>query len=73
MDGPIELTETVAHCRRWTGESLAQLSERFGLSHPDSSSNLVRRAKSHSQQSRQYRQAIQDIQYNLDLNTENPA
>jgi REP element-mobilizing transposase RayT len=60
-------------CRRWTGESLAQLSERFGLSHPDSSSNLVRRAKSRSEQSRQYRQAIQDIEDNLDLNTENLA
>jgi putative transposase len=32
-------------CRRWTGVSLAELSRRFGLRHPDSSANLVRRAK----------------------------
>ena len=32
-------------CRRYTGATLAQLSERFGLRHPDSSANVVRRAK----------------------------
>ncbi len=31
-------------CRRWTGEPLSSLSARFGLAHPDSSSNLLRRA-----------------------------
>jgi hypothetical protein len=32
-------------CKRYTGSTLAQLSEAFGLGHPDSSANLVRRAK----------------------------
>lgn len=32
-------------CRRLTSATLAQLSDRFGLNHPDSSANLVRRAK----------------------------
>ncbi|MDA0660900.1 MAG: hypothetical protein O2931_16605 [Planctomycetota bacterium] len=32
-------------CLTWTGEPLSPISERFGLSHPDSSSNLIRRAK----------------------------
>jgi putative transposase len=32
-------------CRRYTRVTLAQLSDRFGLRHPDSSANLVRRAK----------------------------
>jgi len=26
-------------CRRWTGETIASLSKRFGLAHPDSASN----------------------------------
>ena len=58
-------------CRRWTGETIASLSERFGLKHPDSASNLVRRAKSRAESSRQYRKAIADIEYNLELKTEN--
>ena len=60
-------------CRRWTGESLSVLSQRFGLAHPDSSSNLIRRAKSRMEKSKQYRQAIDDIEYNLDVKTENQA
>ena len=32
-------------CRCFTNATLSQLSERFGLRHPDSSANLVRRAK----------------------------
>ena len=30
-------------CRRYTGATLRELSERFGLSHPDSASDLIRR------------------------------
>ncbi len=58
-------------CRRWTGESLSILSQQFGLAHPDSSSNLIRRARSRMEKSKQYCQAIADIEYNLDLKTEN--
>ena len=60
-------------CRRWTGETIASLSGRFGLAHPDSASNLVRRAKSRMGKSKPYRQAIDDIEYNLGLKTENLA
>jgi putative transposase len=60
-------------CRRWTGESLSSLSQRLGLAHPDSSSNLVRRAKSRMEESKLFRQAIDDIEHNLGLKTENLA
>lgn len=60
-------------CRRWTGEPLSKLSDRFGLSHPDSASNLVRRAKLREKESKDYRQAIKEIEYNLALKTEKPA
>ena len=58
-------------CRRWTGETIASLSGTFGLAHPDSASNLVRRAKQRLAKSKDYRQAIDDIEYNLGLKTEN--
>ncbi len=64
---------TAPLCRRWTGDSIASLSQRFGLSHPDSASNLVRRAKARQEKSQQYRQVIDDIEYNLELKTENLA
>ena len=32
-------------CRRFTSSTLAELSVAFGLGHPDSAANLVRRAK----------------------------
>lgn len=32
-------------CRRYSTATLAELSERFGLKHPDSSSDMVKRAK----------------------------
>lgn len=57
-------------CRRWTGETIASLSQAFGLAHPDSASNLVRRAKLRIDKSREYRQAIDDIEFNPGLNTE---
>jgi hypothetical protein len=60
-------------CRRWTGESLSILSQRLGLAHRDSSSNLVRRSNSRMEESKQYRQAIDDIEHNLGLKTENLA
>ena len=60
-------------CRRWTGDSLTLLSARFGLSHPDSASNLVRKAKSRIEKSRDYRRAVEEIEYNPGLKTENQA
>ncbi|MDZ4848999.1 MAG: hypothetical protein SGI77_06875 [Pirellulaceae bacterium] len=45
-------------CRQWTGVSLARLSTIFGLEHPDSSSNLVRRAKRRDEESLEYQKTI---------------
>ncbi|TWU59467.1 Chromosomal replication initiator protein DnaA [Rubripirellula tenax] len=58
-------------CRRWTGEPLSCLSSRFGLAHPDSSSNLIRRAKKRMAESKSYRDSIDEIETNLGLKTEN--
>ena len=58
-------------CQRRTGETIASLSQAFGLVHPDSASNLVRRAKLRIDKSREYRQAIDDIEFNLGMKTEN--
>ena len=58
-------------CRRWTGEPLSRISERFGLSHPDSSSKLIRRAKKRMEESKDYFQAIDEIEFNLGRKTEN--
>lgn len=58
-------------CLRWTGEPLRVLSTRFGLSHPDSASNLVRRAQERYDQSASFRQAVDDIEWNLGMKTEN--
>ena len=60
-------------CRRWTGDSLTLLSDRFGLLHPDSASNLVRKAKSSIEKSKDYRQAVDEIEYNLGWKTEKQA
>ncbi len=54
----------------WTGEPLSSLSEKFGLPHRDSSSNLIRRARKRSDQSKDYRKSIADIEWNLGLKTE---
>ena len=42
-------------CRRYTTATLAELSDRFGLSYPDSSTDLVKRAKSRSLKIRRLR------------------
>ena len=45
-EAPYEGRELAALlCRELTGTSLAQLSIAFGLGHPDSSANLVKKAK----------------------------
>ena len=60
-------------CRRWTGESLSSLSAQFGLAHPDSSSNLVRRATKRCQESQAYRSTVATLERSLGLKTENQA
>jgi len=58
-------------CRQWTGVSLAKLSAVFGLEHPDSSSNLVRRAKRRAEESSEYQKTITLLESKLGLKTEN--
>jgi len=58
-------------CRRYTSATLAELSERFGLRHPDSSANLVRRAKQREKESASYRRRIAQAESQLAMNTEN--
>jgi hypothetical protein len=58
-------------CRRYTSATLAELSERFGLHHPDSSANLVRRAKKRAGQSAAYRRQIALAESKLATKTEN--
>jgi len=48
-------------CRRLTSSTLAELSEAFGLRHPDSSANLVRRAKNREAESTKYRRQVNDL------------
>jgi len=58
-------------CRRYTNVTLAQLSDRFGLRHPDSSANLVRRAKKREEESASYRRQISRAESQLAMKTEN--
>lgn len=58
-------------CRRLTSATLAQLSDRFGLGHPDSSANLVRRAKKREHESSSYRQQVAEAESLLLCKTEN--
>ena len=58
-------------CRRWTGETLAQLGPHFGLSGTDSVSNLVRRAQRRHDESTRWHQRAVDIEKALKLKTEN--
>jgi len=58
-------------CRQWAGVSLAKLSAVFGLEHPDSSSNLVRRAKRRAEASLEYHKIIILLETKLGLKTEN--
>ena len=58
-------------CRRYTSATLAELSKRFGLRHPDSSANLVRRAKQREKESASHRRRIAQAESQLAMNTEN--
>jgi REP element-mobilizing transposase RayT len=52
-------------CRKHTSATLAELSTRFGLNHPDSAANLVRRAKRLSARSPGYRRKLQQLEARL--------
>jgi len=58
-------------CRQWTRVSLKKLSAVFGLEHPDSSSNLVRRAKRRAEESLEYQKITTLLETKLGLKTEN--
>jgi len=57
-------------CRRYTTATLAELSHRFGLSDPDSSSDLVKRAKRKHETSTDISNRIGRIEKRLGLNPE---
>ena len=57
-------------CRRLTSCTLAQLSQAFGLGHPDSAANLVRRAKRQEEDSAKYRNQLKRIEQTM-MKTEN--
>jgi len=60
-------------CRRWTGATLAELGPHFGLTGTDSAANLVRRAEKRHEQSVSWRNATNEIEATLHLNTEHKA
>jgi hypothetical protein len=49
------------HCRHFTSATLAELSERFGLGHPDSSSDVVKRAMKLIESNREVRKRAERI------------
>ena len=57
-------------CRRYSGATLRELSTEFGLSHPDGSANLVRRAKARLKDSAELRKQCDQIERKLGLKTE---
>jgi putative transposase len=57
-------------CRRYTRATLRELSERFGLSHPDSASDLVRRGAKQAKQSQKAKHHQKEIESKLGLNPE---
>ncbi len=60
-------------CRRYTTATLAELSSRFGLNHPDSASDMVKRAKKLVTENRAIVQRMQRIQKRLGLKPETRA
>jgi putative transposase len=53
-------------CRRYTQATLRELSERFGLSHPDSASDLIRRGATRLEQSKEMERQLRAIEAKLD-------
>ena len=57
-------------CRELTSASLAELSKCFGLSHPDSSANLIKKAKKMIKDAKPFKKQYNQIKQHL-LKTEN--
>ena len=57
-------------CRRWTTATLRELSGRFGLSHPDSASDLIKRGKRLAESIRYVARNVASIEKALGLNPE---
>ena len=54
-------------CRRWTTATLRELSGRFGLSHPDSASDLIKRGKRLAESNRDAARKVASIEKALGL------
>ena len=57
-------------CRRYTRVTLRELSERFGLSHPDSASDLIRRGAKRLEESKKMVIQLRAIESKLNVNSE---
>jgi hypothetical protein len=57
-------------CRRWTTATLGELSGRFGLSHPDSASDLIKRGKRLADSHQDVARSVASIEEALGLNPE---
>jgi REP element-mobilizing transposase RayT len=57
-------------CRQYTCSTLAALSQAFGLGHPDSASDLIKRGRQQLASSAQTKRKVQQIERRLDLNPE---
>ncbi len=57
-------------CGRWTTATLRELSGRFGLSHPDSASDLIKRGKRLAESNRDVARKVAAIETDLGLNPE---
>ena len=57
-------------CRRWTTATLRELSARFGLTHPDSASDLIGCGKRSTESNRDVAMQVVSIQQALGLNSD---
>ena len=57
-------------CRRWTTATLRELSARFGLTHPDSASDLIGRGQRSAKSNRDVAMQVASIEQALGLNPE---
>lgn len=71
--GRVDEMGAAALIRCHTEATLAKLAKRFGLSHPDSSSDLVERAKRHAAPSPEIQERIDRVQMQLGRNPETRA
>jgi hypothetical protein len=60
-------------CRRWTTATFRELSGRFGLSHPDSASDLIKRGRRLAESNRDVARKVASIEKDLGLNPESQA